>query len=178
MHNSITLLIIAGSVVCSLADEATPPKPNVLFISIDDLNDYISPLDNHPGIKTPHFERLAERSVNFTNAHCASPACHPSRVAVMTGVHPSRSGIYINLHGAHGPRWRHESPVLKDAVVISQHFRNHGYHAVGGGKLFHTLQWTKRDSQNDPSAWDEYRGDPLDPIAGDWPRALLLSDAE
>ena len=68
-------------------------KPHVLFISIDDMNDYISPLDNHPGIKTPNFDRLAKRSVTFTNAHCAAPACHPSRVAVMTGVHPVKSGI-------------------------------------------------------------------------------------
>lgn len=145
-------------------------KPNVLFISIDDLNDYISPMDNHPGVKTPNFDRLAKRSVTFTNAHCAAPACHPSRVAVMTGVHPTRSGLYRNLFGAYGPRWRHESKVLEDAVVLSQHFRNHGYYAMGGGKIFHTLQWTSGDSQNDPSAWDEYRGDPLDPISGDWPR--------
>ncbi|MDF1858886.1 MAG: sulfatase [Verrucomicrobiales bacterium] len=145
-------------------------KPNVLFIAIDDLNDYITPLDGHPGLITPNFERLAERSVTFTNAHCAAPACHASRVAVMTGVHPTKSGIYRNLFGAHGPRWRDESPVLKNAVVISQHFRNHGYRALGGGKLFHTLQWTPGDSQNDPDAWDKYRGDPLDPISSDWPR--------
>ena len=145
-------------------------KPNVLFIAVDDLNDYISPLDGHPGIQTPHFDRLAKRSVTFANAHCAAPACHPSRVAVMTGVHPVESGIYRNMFGAHGPRWRHESPVLKEAVVLSQHFRNNGYRALGGGKIFHTLQWTPGDSQNDPGAWDGYRGDPLDPISADWPR--------
>jgi len=160
----IGLLVWAG---CCYA---LAKRPNVLFIAIDDLNDYVSVLDNHPGIKTPNFERMAECSVLFANAHCAAPACHPSRVAVMTGVHPVRSGLYRNLFGAHGPRWRHESPVLKDAVVISQHFRNHGYRAVGGGKIFHTLQWTPGDSQNDPGAWDEYRGDPLDPISSDWPR--------
>ena len=153
-------------------------KPNVLFISIDDLNDYISPLDHHPGVKTPSFERLAKRSVTFANAHCAAPACHPSRVAVMTGVHPATSGIYRNLFGAHGPRWRHESPVLADAVVLSQHFRDHGYRAVGGGKIFHTLQWTPGDSQNDPDAWDDYRGDPLDPISPDWPRPQRVADSE
>lgn len=152
------------------ASASASPKPNVLFISIDDLNDYISPFDNHPGVKTPNFERLAKRSVTFTNAHCAAPACHPSRVAVMTGVHPVKSGIYRNLFGAHGPRWRHESPVLEKAVVLSQHFRDHGYRALGGGKIFHTLQWTPGDSQNDPDAWDDYRGDPLDPISADWPR--------
>ena len=97
-------------------------KPHVLFISIDDMNDYISPLDNHPGIKTPNFDRLAKRSMTFSNAHCAAPACHPSRVAVMTGVHPVKSGIYRNMFGAHGPRWRHESAMLENAVVLSQHF--------------------------------------------------------
>ena len=66
--------------------------------------------------------------------------------------------------------WRHESPLLEDAVVLSRHFGNHGYHAAGGGKIFHTLQWTPGDSQNDPYAWDEHRGDPLDPISKDWPR--------
>ena len=120
-------------------------KPNVLFISIDDLNDYISPLDNHSDIITPNFDKLAKRSVNFTNAHCAAPACHPSRVAVMTGVHPSRSGIYRNMFEAHGPRWRHESKMLENAVVLSQIFRDNGYEAVGGGKIFHTLQWTPGD---------------------------------
>ena len=153
-------------------------RPHVLFIAIDDLNDYISVLDNHPGIKTPNLDRLAESSMTFTNAHCAAPACHPSRVAVMTGVHPVTSGIYQNMFGAHGPRWRHESPVLEKAVVLSQYFRNHGYRAVGGGKIFHTLQWTPGDSQNDPHAWDVYRGDPLDPISADWPRPKLIPDSE
>jgi arylsulfatase A-like enzyme len=164
---SFALLFVIG-LLCG-STQATA-RPNVLFISIDDLNDYISPLDNHPGVKTPNFDRLAKRSVTFANAHCAAPACHPSRVAVMTGVHPIRSGIYRNLFGAHGPRWRHESPILEKAVVLSQHFRDHGYRAVGGGKIFHTLQWTPGDSQNDPDAWDDYRGDPLDPISADWPR--------
>lgn len=153
-------------------------RPNILFIAVDDLNDYISPLENHPGVRSPNLANLASQSVTFTNAHCAAPACHPSRVAVMTGVHPYRSGIYRNLFGAHGPRWRDESPTLKDAVVISQHFRNHGYTAVGGGKLFHTLQWTPGDSQNDPTAWDDYRGDPLDPISSDWLRPNLVPDEE
>jgi arylsulfatase A-like enzyme len=166
----ITLLLLAGLPVAG--------KPHVLFIAIDDLNDYISPLDNHPGIQTPNFERLAKRSVTFANAHCAAPVCHASRVAIMTGVHPTRSGIYRNMFGARGPRWRHESKLLEDAVVLSQHFRDNGYYAAGGGKIFHTLQWTPHDSQNDPEAWNEYRGDPNNPIAPDWPRPDLISDKQ
>ncbi len=173
-------LLFAAALAATLVAAAAAPaaRPNVLFIAVDDLNDYISPLDHHPGVKTPHLERLARRGVTFANAHCAAPGCHPSRVAVMTGVHPVRSGLYTNLFGAHGPRWREEAPVLKDAVVLSQHFRNHGYRAVGGGKIFHTLQWTPGDSQNDPAAWDDYFRDPLDPISADWPRPTLVPDAE
>ena len=170
------LLALLALVAAPLASVAAP-RPDVLFIAVDDLNDYISPLDAHPGVRTPNLERLARRGVTFANAHCAAPACHPSRVAVMTGVHPVRSGLYVNLFGAHGPRWRDESPVLRDAVVLSAHFRAHGYRAAGGGKIFHTLQWTPGDSQNDPAAWDEYFRDPLDPISADWPRPALVPDA-
>ncbi len=174
----LSLAILAAAALLTAANTSAADQPNVLFIAVDDLNDYISPLDNHPGVVSPNFEKLAARSVTFTNAHCAAPACHPSRVAIMTGVHPTTSGIYRNLFGAHGPRWRHESPVLKNAIVLSQHFRDHGYRAVGGGKIFHTLQWTPGDSQNDPDAWDDYRGDPLDPISADWPRPDLIPDSE
>ncbi|MEM7602898.1 MAG: sulfatase-like hydrolase/transferase, partial [Verrucomicrobiota bacterium] len=179
--NTLKEMIFPAIFVLTLIAESqssATEKPNILFIAIDDLNDYISPLANHPGIKTPNFDRLAKRSVTFANAHCAAPACHPSRVAVMTGVDPTTSGIYRNAFRAHGPRWRHESPLLEDAVVLSQHFRDHGYRAVGGGKIFHTLQWTPGDSQNDPDAWDSYRGDPLDPISEDWPRPDIITDEE
>ena len=170
------LLVLLALAAATLLPAAAP-RPDVLFIAVDDLNDYISPLDAHPGVRTPNLERLARRGVTFANAHCAAPACHPSRVAVMTGVHPVRSGLYVNLFGAHGPRWRDESPVLRDAVVLSAHFRAHGYRAAGGGKIFHALQWRPGDSQNDPAAWDEYFRDPLDPISADWPRPALVPDA-
>ena len=60
-------------------------KLNVLFIAVDDMNDWISPLGGLKGIKTPNLERLAKMSMTFTNAHCASPACAPSRTSLMTG---------------------------------------------------------------------------------------------
>ena len=94
------LILLCSSLLALHAAPPAPAKPNVLFIAVDDLNDYISPLANHPGVRTPNLDRLAKRSVTFANAHCAAPACHPSRVAVMTGVHPATSGIYVNLFGA------------------------------------------------------------------------------
>ncbi len=99
-----------------------------------------------------------------------------------SGFLPSKyQGVQLRAKGdpvLYHNRWREESPVLKDAVVLPQHFRHHGYRAVGGGKIFHTLQWTPGDSQNDPAAWDAYRGDSPDPISKDWVRAKFESGAE
>jgi hypothetical protein len=88
----LTLLLTP---LCSLhAADVPEQKPNILMIALDDLNAYVSILQNHPGIKTPNFDRLAKRSVNFTRAYCAAPVCNPSRVAVSTGMAPHQTGIY------------------------------------------------------------------------------------
>ncbi|MCA9115429.1 MAG: sulfatase-like hydrolase/transferase, partial [Planctomycetaceae bacterium] len=47
-----------------------PPRPNVLFLAIDDLNDWVGCLGGHPQAKTPHIDRLAARGVLFASAHC------------------------------------------------------------------------------------------------------------
>jgi len=118
-------------------------RPNVLFIAIDDLNDWVGCLGGHPDVKTPNLDRLARRGVLFTNAHCSAPACNPSRASLMTGILPSTSGVYHNPHP-----WR-QSPVLKNAVTIPQHFMAHGYSAVGGGKIYH-------GAFPDPPSWQDY----------------------
>src|SRR5438477_12944611 len=74
----------------------TPAKPNVLFIAIDDLNDWIGCLGGHPQAKTPNIDRLAKRGILFTNAHCAAPLCNPSRAAVFSGRQPFETGVFAN----------------------------------------------------------------------------------
>ena len=69
-------------------------KPNVLFLAIDDLNDWIGCLGGHPQVKTPNLDKLAARGTLFTNAHCQAPVCNPSRTSVMLGLRPSTTGIY------------------------------------------------------------------------------------
>ncbi|MBT6168014.1 MAG: sulfatase-like hydrolase/transferase, partial [Verrucomicrobia bacterium] len=86
----LLLLLIAPC----LLSATTTNKPNILFISVDDLNDWISPLGGHPQSITPNFQRLANQSVLFTNAHCPAPACGPCRAAVLSGIPPYRSGLY------------------------------------------------------------------------------------
>ena len=117
-----------------------PSRPNILFIALDDLNDWIGCLGGHPQALTPNLDRLAASGVLFTNAHCPAAACNPSRTAIMTGLSPHRSGLYEN-----GQKMRE---VLPDAELLPQHFRNHGYRASGSGKLLHYFI--------DARSWDEY----------------------
>ena len=140
-----------------------PSKPNVLFIAIDDLNDWVSPLGGHPQAITPNFERLAARGVTFKNAHCASPVCHPSRLSVWTGIRPCRSEIYGNDDSATEPMSWKNHPVYQNATTMSQHFRDNGYRAVGGGKLYHTLQWIDSNVV-DRDGWDDYFPSVTQPI--------------
>jgi len=56
---------------------AAERPPNVLFIAIDDLNDWTGCLGGHPQARTPNIDRLAERGTLFTDAHCQAPICNP-----------------------------------------------------------------------------------------------------
>src|ERR1051325_6470142 len=91
-------------------------RPNVLFISIDDLNDWVGCLHTHPQVKTPNIDRLAARGTLFTNAHCQSPLCNPSRTSLLTGLRPSTTGVY-----ALAPWFRSSAPI-KDVVTLPQYF--------------------------------------------------------
>jgi arylsulfatase A-like enzyme len=140
----VCLLCSAGSV--SVAQSAE--RPNVLFIAVDDLNDWIGCLGGHPDGSSPNIDALAKRGCLFTRSYCSAPACNPSRVAIMTGMRPSTTGIYVNPQP-----WK---PVLKDAVTLPQHFMKHGYHAAGCGKIYH-------GAYDDDTSWHQYLkkgGDP------------------
>ncbi|MBB21868.1 MAG: iduronate-2-sulfatase [Roseibacillus sp.] len=112
--------------------------PNVLFIAVDDLRDWVGHLGGCPGAKTPNIDRLAKRGVSFTRAYCPAPLCNPSRISLMTGVAPYRSGVYGN-----GEKLRERLP---DAVTLMQHFRASGYSVKGAGKVFHGTSAYDRDS--------------------------------
>ncbi len=113
------------------AESAKAQRPNVLFIAIDDQNDWIGCLGGHPQVQTPHIDALAKRGTLFTNAHCQAPLCNPSRTSVMTGRRPSSTGIY-----ALQPWFRTVGP-LKDVVTLPQHFAANGYETLMTGKVHH-----------------------------------------
>ena len=126
-----------------IVSAAAEQSPNVLFIAVDDLNNWISALEGHPQAKTPNIDRLVKRGMLFTNCYCAAPACNPSRVALMTGLRPSTTGVYINPQP-----FRSAHP---DLVTLPQYFRQHGYYALGSGKIYHSS-----GVYTDPKSWDEY----------------------
>ncbi len=111
--------------------DAQSPRPNVLFLAIDDQNDWIGCLQGHPFARTPNIDRLARRGTLFSNAQCQAPLCNPSRTSVMLGLRPSTTGIY-----GLSP-WFRDCPAWAQRVTLAQHFANHGYHTAIGGKIFH-----------------------------------------
>jgi arylsulfatase A-like enzyme len=117
-------------------------KPNVLFIAVDDLRDWVGHLDGHPNAKTPHIDRLAKSGVSFSHAHCSAPLCNPSRISLLTGIAPYHSGVYGN-----GEKLRSKLP---QAVTLMQHFKESGYTVKGAGKIFHGT------SAYDEDSWDAY----------------------
>jgi arylsulfatase A-like enzyme len=119
-------------------------RPNVLMVSVDDMNDWVGCLGSYPGVRTPNIDRLASGGVLFTDAHCATPLCNPSRTSIFTGLRPTTSGIYNNEQ-----YWR---PALPDTVTMPEYFRANGYHAAGAGKVLHHVA-----GFNPPEIWDEFQ---------------------
>ncbi|NNJ28136.1 sulfatase [Alienimonas chondri] len=151
------LLVTAGPSLGQTAesapsDDRPDDRPDVLFIAVDDLNDWIGCLTNersplgggHPQTDTPNLDRLAARGVLFTNAHCAAPACNPSRTAIMTGRRPSSTGLYLNAQS--WPR------TVEGVPTLSETFKNAGYDTRGGGKIFHGSHPREQDER----FWHEY----------------------
>lgn len=124
---------------------AADAKPDVLFIAVDDLNDWTSYLGGHPQTKTPNIDRLVARGTAFTNSHCAAPACNPSRAALMSGLRPWTTGIYTNNDPA--------QDVLKEVITLNRHFLASGYNTLGGGKIYHNY-----NAEGRTDSWTEWKG--------------------
>ena len=107
-------LLLAG-LILTLTLSAADKKPNILFIAIDDQNDWIGYLGGHPMVKTPFIDALAKRGTAFTNAHCQSPLCNPSRTSLMIGRRPDSTGIY-----GLAP-WFRNLPEFKNVVTLPQY---------------------------------------------------------
>ena len=135
----------------ALGPDADGDEPNILFIAVDDLNDWV--LEPNSPLKMPNLRRLARRGALFERAYTAAPACNPSRVALLTGLHPASTGVYDNRSD-----WRRALP---GAVTLPRYFMNHGYQVEGAGKIFHHHD---NSAYHDDESFHHFEKMQLDPM--------------
>jgi len=112
-------------------------RPNVLFIAVDDLRPELGCYDKRH-IKSPNIDRLAQSGVLFRRAYCQQAVCGASRTSLLTGMRPDSTRVWGNSV--------HFRNTVPNIVALPEHFKNHGYHVVGMGKIYH-------GSLNDPQSW-------------------------
>ena len=132
-------LFVCQAVAAVAAVIGADPRPNVLFVIVDDLRPELGCYGN-PLIKTPHFDRFAASATTFTRAFCQASACAPSRASVMLGQRPDTTRVW-----SLGEKFREINP---QSITMPQHFRKFGYHTVSIGKVFH-------NHMPDPVSFDE-----------------------
>ncbi|TWU39574.1 sulfatase [Novipirellula artificiosorum] len=129
-------LLIGLCSVFTITVRAAEAPPNVLFIAIDDLNDWPKFMGRYPDAITPNMDRLAARGQVFTNAHCSYPLCGPSRASLFTGLSIG------SLGGYKGQKAFEDQKVAKLAEskgtwLLHSYFRDHDYKTMAVGKLLH-----------------------------------------
>jgi arylsulfatase A-like enzyme len=142
LTRALLLLVTIGLLSsASLSAGADAQRPDVLFIAVDDLNDWIGVLGGHPDAKTPNIDRLAQRGIVFERAYCSAAACNPSRASLLHSITPAHSGVYQN-----DQPWR---DALRHATSLPKLLSQQGYEVIGGGKIYHG-GFPEKD------AWDDY----------------------
>ena len=145
LFNCITGALFAA--VVAFPVQAAEENRDVVFIVLDDLNDWVGVLGGHPQALTPNIDALAAQGVSFSNAHCNAPTCNPSRKSFLSGLYPKSNGKYFNGGGGmqKGPPFFGDQPVSgptsksapKDYPYMHQWFKQAGYRVVSGGKIAH-----------------------------------------
>ena len=128
------LFALAG---LTLRAAANPPKPNILFIAVDDLRPELG-CYGVDAIKSPNIDRIARRGVTFKRTYCQQAVCSPSRTSLMTGARPDTTKVWDLV--------THFRDALPNVVTLPQHFMQHGYFVQGMGKIYHP-------SVNDERSW-------------------------
>lgn len=145
--NQLSLTILFLSITIGLFgknDKNHNKSPNVLFIIVDDLNMLVGSYGAE-GVITPSMDKLADEGRRFNRAYVQNAACNPSRASFMTGRRPHQlkiQGLQQNFRD-----------LYPDIVTIPQHFKEHGYHSVGIGKIYHN--WGRQFEDGDPKSWSE-----------------------
>jgi N-sulfoglucosamine sulfohydrolase len=116
---SCGIILLSGSLLQA-------QKPNIVIYIADDQSYSDVSINGALGLQTPTAELLAKEGMRFTNAFVASPACAPSRAALLTGLMPSRNGAEAN----------HTYP-KPGTLVLTKKLQESGYKVLGFGKIAH-----------------------------------------
>jgi arylsulfatase A-like enzyme len=143
MKNRYLLMLLMA--LSTLILRGQNEKPNVLFITVDDMNGW-GLMKHYPLSKSPYLDKLRAQSYNFTKAVCASPVCVPSRAALFSGLYPHRTGSYYNG----GDPWVSPTPsgeitILEKTESLFECFKRNGYETFGRGKIFHAEVGKQRE---------------------------------
>ncbi len=144
---TLLLSVAALLVAPAMAQEQGLPRPNVVFILVDDLG-YMDVSPNNPNTfyDTPNIQRLADGGTRFTNAYASCPVCSPTRASIMTGKYPVRVGItdYISPSGGNQPeKWKRRTALLPapysdrlahEEVTLAEALKQNGYATFFAGK--------------------------------------------
>jgi iduronate 2-sulfatase len=139
MSKSSRRTFLSQAAIAAGALAQTPRKrPNVLFLMSDDMRVELGCYSSRFDARTPNLDALAHSGVRFDRNYCQFPLCNPSRSSLMTGRHPTTTGVLGNrtaFRDAH-PDW----------ISLPQLFKQNGYVSCRTGKIFH-------GGIDDPKAW-------------------------
>ena len=138
MKNTVSFSFGAISLLTLSLHGSAHHKPNIVLYLADDQSYSDVSVYGAKGLKTPTAELLAKSGLTFTNAFVASPACAPSRAALLTGLMPARNGAEEN----------HTYPRL-GTLLLTQKLQESGYNVIGFGKVAH-------DKMNNECGFDFY----------------------
>lgn len=128
------------SAVPAIAQDAAgsvKPRPNVLFIAVDDLRPELGCYGNTV-IKSPNIDRIAAKGLVFNRAYVQQAVCSPSRSSLLTGTRPDTTKVW-DLE-------THFRTALPNVTTLPEHFKNNGYFVQGFGKIYH-------GGFDDPQSW-------------------------
>ena len=137
----IPLMLFGAFILSALSTAAV--RPNILFISVDDLRPELGCYGN-TAIQSPNIDRLAESGIVFEEAYCQVPVCGATRASLMTGIYPTENRFVTYYTTA-----QTDAAGIQD---IPSWLKDFGYTTISNGKIYH-------DRNDNSASWDDvFRG--------------------
>ena len=148
-------------------------KPNILFIAVDDLNDWAG-YRGHPQVISPNMDRLAAKGTWFSRAYCQYPVCGPSRASVMSGLY---------FHQLESKKLQAEDDFVEEKVqsmgseLLHGYLKKNGYKTMAVGKILHKhLPKKNLHLSGGRGKWNHNRDENGKQIESNWKSNKTLTD--